>query len=93
VSVLVYATGRALAETDRRGVRQLEMCVENAISAGRLRGETLGGVTLGRREKHVILDARTGAIVAKVRRTPGGRWVYRVLRLVSLRPLPPTADR
>jgi hypothetical protein len=86
--VVVTATRTALEQAQRRGVERLEAAVERAILEGRKRRTMPGGRRLDEGLRHVLLDERCGAVVAKLDVTAGGRRRYRVLRLVALRPLP-----
>jgi hypothetical protein len=90
---VVYATPGVLRAAECRGIFGLETRVEEAISARRCRRRTLGGVSLPSHLRHVILDARTGVIVERGAKTPGGRRRYRAVRLLDLRPLRPRSAR
>jgi hypothetical protein len=90
--VLVYASRRALEEAERLVPgRVLECAIEEAIRQGRKRAHSLPAlqVELGSGERFVLIDSTVAAIVAKAGRTPGGRHVFRALRLVRLRPRAP----
>jgi hypothetical protein len=84
---LVYATQHALSQARAWAVPQLEIAVEDAIAHHGLaaRDVRLRHHELRPPQRFVtLLDRQLGAIVVKVRRTPGGRTVWRCLHLYPL---------